>query len=109
MDDLQALAGGLFQLKGDSPEDEELERVANAITDELKRTLRLALPRSVTDGRKIFFTTCFIQPSHLPDGFLAQGFFPLIVYPEETDAVMILPANYWPEELFESWAGGEDD
>ena len=103
---LQGTAQELFQLKGTSPADKELERFAHAITDELVRTMRLALPRSLCENREAYFTSCLIQPSHLPAGHLASEFFPLLICPEETEAVMVLPAAYWPEELHETWGEG---
>jgi hypothetical protein len=105
---LMEVAQGLFSLKGTAPNDPELEKFANAITDELARTMRLRLPRSITEGREAYFTTCFIQPSHLPGGCLAAGFFPLLICPEKTEAVMILPERYWPEELRALWSGTEE-
>ena len=100
---LQATAHRLFELKGTVPADKELRRFARAITDELARTMRLPLPRSLSDNREAYFTTCLIQPSHLPAGYLADGVFPLLICPEETEAVMILPSEYWPDELREAW------
>jgi hypothetical protein len=104
---LQGVAGGLFQLKGTSPGDEELEKFATAITNEVARTMRLPLPRPLCQGKEVYFTTCLIQPSHLPGGYLASGFFPIVICPEETDAVLILPARYWPNELCQVWTLGE--
>lgn len=104
---LQDAARGLFDLKGTSPNDAELETFAKAITDERARTMRLALPRSLCQGRDAYFTTCLIQPAHLPGGYLASGFFPLLICPEETEAVMILPARYWSEGLYNVWTGEE--
>ncbi len=106
--ELQAVAQGLFQLKGTAPNDDELERFAAAVTDELARTMRLALPRSLCSGQEAYFTTCLIQPSHLPGGRLASGYFPLVICPEKTEAVMILPVRYWPEELRDGWAEQEE-
>ena len=105
---LQSLAQGLFELKGTSPGDQELERFAAAITDELARTMRLTLPGSLCEGREVCLTTCLIQPSHLPGGYLADGYFPLVICPEQTEAVMILPVDYWPQELRQTW-GQEAD
>jgi hypothetical protein len=102
---LQRIAHQIFELKGTSPADKELKKFARAITDELLRTMRLPLPRSLSEDREVYFTTCLIQPSHLPEGYLATGYFPLVIYPEQTDAVMILPSDYWPDELCESWGG----
>lgn len=104
---LQDLASGLFELKGTDPDDEELERFANAVTDELARNMKLRLPASICEGRKVYFTTCLIHPPHLPGGYLAQGVFPLLICPEQTDAVMILPSRYWPRDLRERWMSDE--
>ncbi len=98
------VAHGLFRLKGTTPADPELTRFSAAITNELARTMRLPLPRSLCRGKTAYFTTCLIRPSHLPRGHLAAGFFPLVICPERTEAVMILPARYWPAELCEVWA-----
>jgi hypothetical protein len=103
---LEGIAHKLFELKGTSPRDKELRRFARAITDELLRTMRLPLPGSLCENREVYFTTCFVQPSHLPDGYLAASYFPLVISPEQTEAVMILPSAYWPDELRAAW--GED-
>jgi hypothetical protein len=105
---IRETAGGLFELKGTSPGDLELEEFAKAITDERARTMRLRLPQSLSQGKEIYFTTCIIQPSHLPESRLALGYFPLLICPEKTEAVMILPSRYWPEELCKLWISGED-
>jgi hypothetical protein len=56
------------------------------------------------------YTVLFREPGDRVDGslsggYLATEFFPLVICPEKTDAVMILPARSWPEELCEFWAG----
>jgi hypothetical protein len=109
VEELQALAMGLFGLKGTAQDDPELKRFANAITDEMARTMRLDLPESITDGRRVYFTTTLIHPQHLPEGYLANGFFPLVICPEKTEAVMILPARFWPKEFREAWADAESE
>jgi hypothetical protein len=100
---LQSIAQGLFELKGTVPVDKERRKLARAITGEVERLMRSPLPASITDRREVFLTTCLIQPSHLPAGHLAAGYFPLLICPEQTDAVMILPAWYWPKEAQEAW------
>jgi hypothetical protein len=102
------VAQSLFQLKGTASDDKDLLKFIYAITNEKERTMRLALPRSVCQGKEAFFTTFLIQPSHLPGGCMASGYFPLLVCPEKTDAVMILPARYWPEELCAVWTASPE-
>ncbi|OAI39992.1 hypothetical protein AYO40_00860 [Planctomycetaceae bacterium SCGC AG-212-D15] len=106
---LQKVASGLFELKGTAPGDKELVRFSEVITNETARTMRLALPGSLCRGKAVFFTTCLIQPAHLPGGYLASGFFPLLICPEKTEAVMIVPYFFWPDELCKLWTAGDED
>jgi hypothetical protein len=108
VEELQALAAGLFDLKGTSQDDRELQRFANAISNEMARTMKLQVPEDITDGRRVYFTTALIHPPHLPEGYLAQGFFPLVICPDKTEAVMILPARFWSKEFREAWAADEE-
>ena len=85
--------------------DSELREFIRVITDEWERLLRHELPREYCGGRPVYLATCFIQPGHLPDGYVARPAFPLLVNVEETEAVMILPSRFWPPELVSSWRG----
>jgi hypothetical protein len=80
---LQAIAQGLFDLKGTRPKNPELKRFAAAITNEVTRIMRLAIPRALCEDRKVFLTTCLIEPLHLPGAYLASGLFPLVICPEK--------------------------
>ncbi len=100
---LSSMARGLFAQKGSTRADRELQRFVDAVTDELTRVLRQEMPRSYTGGRGVDFATCFIQPSHLPDGYLRRPSFPVVINPDETPAMMLLPSRYWPAELTVHW------
>jgi hypothetical protein len=100
---LTSMARGLFAQKGSTRADRELQEFVDAVTDEMKRVLRRELPHSYTGGRLVYFATCFIQPTHLPAGYLTRPSFPIIVNPEETPAMMLLPSRYWPSELVSHW------
>lgn len=102
---LSSMARGLFAQKGSSNADRELQGFVDVVTDEMARVLRREMPHSYTGGRVVCFATCFIQPSHLPDGYLARPSFPIVVSPEETPAMMLLPSRYWPAELASNWRG----
>jgi hypothetical protein len=69
----------------------------------MARVLRREMPHSYNGGRSVCFATCFIQPTHLPGGYLKRSSFPIIVSPEETPAMMLLPSRYWPPELVAQW------
>ena len=100
---LSSIARGLFAQKGSTSADREIQAFVDAVTDEMARVLRKEMPHSYTGGRSVNFATCFIQPSHLPDGFIARPSFPIIVSPDETPAMLLLPSRYWPAELISNW------
>jgi hypothetical protein len=102
---LASIGHGLFAQKGSSGADPELRAFVRAITNERERILRRELPAGYCGNRPVYFTTCFIQPGHLPDHCVARPAFPLLVNFEETEAVMILPSRFWPPELVSSWRG----
>jgi hypothetical protein len=103
LDALEAIAGSIGELKGTLPRSKAARTFAEAVTDEMKRTMRLQIPEELCDSRTVYFTTLLIQPDHLPNGFIARGFFPLLISPKRTDAVMILPSRYWPRDLVRLW------
>lgn len=102
-DILGGIAHGLFARKGSVPGDRELREFVRVITDERERIMRRELPRGYCGGRSVYFTTCFIQPSHLPGNRIARPEFPLLVNFQETEGVMVLPSRFWPPELVSRW------
>ena len=100
---LTSMARGLFSQKGSTRASHEMQGFVDAVTDEMTRVLRRELPHSYTGGRSVCFATCFIQPAHLPHGYLNRPSFPVIVAPEETPAMMLLPARYWSSDLVSPW------
>jgi hypothetical protein len=100
---LTRMARGLFAQKGFRRVDRELKEFVAAVTDEMARVLRREMPGSYTGGRSVCFATCFIQPTHLPCYYLNRPSFPIIVNPEETPAMMLLPSRYWPPALISHW------
>jgi hypothetical protein len=103
---LGSMAGGLYAQKGSKRANRELQGFVDAVTNEMARVLRREMPRSYTGGRPVCFATCFIQPAHLPHGYLNRSSFPVIVNPEETPTMMLLPARYWPPDLVSHWRCG---
>ncbi len=102
---LQAIAHRLGELKGTTPSDPRERRLAEIITGEMERAMGWTVPESCTWGREVFSTAFMVFRRHLPDGVLRSGWFPLLAHPE-TQAVMIVPSNYWPDELVEMWMAG---
>jgi hypothetical protein len=100
---LGRIAHGLFARKGTVPGDRELREFVRVITDERERIMRRELPRGYCGGQSVYFTTCFVQPGHLPGNRIARPEFPLLVDFRETEAVMVLPSRFWPPELVSQW------
>lgn len=100
---LSSMARGLYAQKGSTRADREIQGFVNAVTNEMTRVLRREMPHSYTGGRSVYFATCFIQPTHLPFGYLKRPLFPILVNPEETPVMMLLPSRYWPPELADQW------
>lgn len=102
-EELGRIAQALFALKGTTPADPSLQKLAHDITDELERSYNLRVPDLLTGGREVYLTTIMVHRRHLPGGYLTQGLFPLIAHPASTRATMILPARYWGPELRYFW------
>jgi hypothetical protein len=100
---LSSMAGSLFAQKGSTKADREIQSFVDAVTDEMTRVLQREMPYSFTGGRSVYFATCFIQPGHLPDGYIVGPSFPVIINPEETPAMMLLPSRYWAAALISHW------
>ena len=100
---LRDIGHELYELKGTIPDDPQLRRFARVITGEKERLYAVRIPRSLCENRNVYYTTFMVDPEHLPDGYLAAGYFPLLICPQRTDAVMILPACFWPRMLRDYW------
>ena len=81
----------------------DIQEFVDAVTNEMERVLRREMPSSYTGGRSVCFATSFIQPGHLPFGYLSRASFPVIINPEETPAMMLLPSRYWASDLVSHW------
>jgi hypothetical protein len=101
--DLENIAKSLYSVKETTPADPEMRAFADHLTDERTRMLRHPVPRSLTAGRPVTLTSIMFHRKHLPDGYLQNGLFPLVVAPDTTNAAMILPVRYWPQELISYW------
>lgn len=100
---LERIAHRLYGLKGKEVEDEEARYFSDAITDEHTRVLNVQLPKSLSGGREVYFTTFMVHRKHLPTGYLVSGWFPILALPGASDATMILPSKYWAADLIPLW------
>lgn len=98
---LTQLAGTVLSFKNTRPEDPSMQLVAAFITDEMDRSMGWSLPTELS-ARPVRGAAFIVYRAHLPDGFLRGGVFPVLVHPD-TEAVMILPREFWPAEILEYW------
>lgn len=99
--ELRAIAHKIFDIKNSSPSNAELKKVADIVTSELDRPKCHKLP-SVLTAREVSMSAFMVFRKHLPDGFLRGGIFPILIHPA-TQAVMIVPVDYWPQNLLRKW------
>ncbi len=99
---LTATAEKLYSFKNQRLQGEEEKRFSDLVTDEYKRAMKVPVPESLSEGLEVYFTTIMVHRKHLPDRFLAQNFFPLLVHPEARSA-LIVPSRYWSEDILSAW------
>lgn len=103
--ELRAIGGAFFSFKNTEQTHPVLKRLANQVTDEMSRTLSDDLP-PVFSTRPLRSTTFMVFRRHLPAGVLTSGLLPILTHPS-TGAVMIVPAEFWPEDFKARWSGGQ--
>ncbi len=99
--ELRRIGRSIFKLKNTTPADQEEKAVADRITDEMDRSMGWRLPDMLTD-REAYAATFMVFRRHIPNGVLSAGCFPILTHPS-TQAVMIVPGEFWPIELIKSW------
>jgi hypothetical protein len=102
-EELGRIAHSLFKLKGTTPGDSDLQELADNITNEMKRTFGLKLPRSVSPHFELYEATTFVTRKHLPNRQLSLPFFPLLIAAEPPYYNYPLPSRFWPQSLIEFW------
>ncbi|MEM7263845.1 MAG: hypothetical protein AAF488_17795 [Planctomycetota bacterium] len=103
----RSISESLYRLKGSEPSSRSLQRFAETLTDEHERLMKLPVPRRLTHGTEVIYTSIMVPRKHVPGGYLAQSYFPLLVAPEITEATMILPVDFWAPGLIEAWTAEE--
>lgn len=99
---LRAVAYKIGALKNTKPEDADEREFAWLVSYEYGRPMRITVPPRLAGDLDITFTTIVVHRKHLPSGYLICDFVPLLIHPESR-ASIILPARYWPEEIFSQW------
>lgn len=102
--ELRAIAKRVFELKGSKPSDSRERAIADKVTNEMDRTMGWRLPLELTD-RPVFSAALMVWRRHIPAGVLSGASFPVLMHPA-TQAVMIVPVEFWPIELVQLWKEG---
>jgi hypothetical protein len=89
------LATDLFSLKGKENPIEDEEFLARVLADEFERVFNYTVPKSITNGREVKFTSLMVHRKHLPKRKLCNIFYPLLVLEDSNPDAIILPKWYW--------------
>lgn len=91
------IAQALFQIKGDEGFYSSIQRLVDSMENEEERIFAYKLPRHVTGGRAVYFTTLVVDREHLPQKRIVEPVVPLLVLENNKPDAMILPHWYWQE------------
>lgn len=94
-DKLLMLADALFSTKGDNGYHPSIQKLADLLEDEYERIFSYKLPRHITEGRAVYFTTVMVQRDHLPKKKITEKKYPLLILENNHPDAMILPYVYW--------------
>ncbi len=100
---LKEIAHWIYGLKNARNVPPNLSEISALITDEMNMALNVAVPRDLTGGKSVFFTTTQLFRRSLPNTILAETVFPLLVLPDRTTANLLLPLAYWSPGLISRW------
>lgn len=107
IDELSQIAHQLFSLKHTTPDDPELKKYAEHITNEHTQ-LFSRVPKVLTK-KELVTTTMFIWRPHLPNGVLSIGYFPILISDTHQGVATVLPARFWKNsDLYQDWISYND-
>lgn len=92
----------LYENKGRYTKNPELQRFADLLENELDAQMRLPVPKFMTEGRDVIYTTIYVFRRHLPLPYLVEPIVPIVVHPN-TGHSAILPSAWWPQGLIDEW------
>jgi hypothetical protein len=101
--DLAAIGRACFRFKNTEPVDVEFKPVASRLTDEFDSTVRMQLPKRLTDDRDVFLAATMFHRTRLPGGVLRGSLVPLVIAPAVTEVNMVLQLPYWSKTLCDTW------
>lgn len=101
--DLFGIGRACFKFKNTDPVERDFKPVASRLTDEFDSTVRMLLPRRLTDDREVFLAATMFHRTRLPQGVLRGSLVPLVIAPEASEVNMVLQLPYWSKKLRDTW------
>ncbi|MER7659998.1 hypothetical protein [Streptomyces sp. NPDC096193] len=98
-DRLRAMAHALYAVRSDGHEEPDEGAFAARPAGETRYPPRMRVPKSLAGDDEVYRTHIIVCRRHLPDHVLRTALFPLLIHPDLTPRVMMLPSRYWPPEL----------
>lgn len=102
---LSEVASKIYSLKNAVPDDIQLSKLAEMVTNEQERGLDWELPSSLTNA-SIRSTTFVFAREHSPNRILSSNKIPILIHPS-THACMMVPSRFWTQKLTDSWSNPE--
>ncbi|CAM2070510.1 hypothetical protein SCOR_34365 [Sulfidibacter corallicola] len=104
--ELRDIAKDVYRLKDYRPRNEPLMRFAEKVFDAHDEVFDLPVPKILTNGRDVRFSHLIVHREHLPEGYMAKTWLPLIAPPEGLHHAAVVNRHFWPQALVETWLGG---
>ena len=101
-DDLSEISSYLFSLREKTDLNETEQKLADHLNNEMERVIGELLPMELF-GYPIYRSTIYIDQTYLPTGVLLAGNLPILIAPEITKQVMLLPALLWNNLEYSAW------
>ncbi len=100
--ELSSIAEALGNMKGSRQDHPQMQLFADMMREEREVQLNMALPRPLTKGKAVTYTTVLVFRKHLPVPLLVLDLVPLVIHPK-LQTTWILPSRWWPQELLDMW------
>jgi len=101
-EDLEVLAGYLFSLRHRDNLSPVEQNLAAHLNNEVERALGHYLPIEVF-GYPLCTSTLYIDQQYLPNGILIDGNLPILISPQYSKYILLLPCHFWHQDLIQQW------
>lgn len=101
-EDLDALASYLFSLRHRLNLNELEQSLADHLNDEMERVFGEYLPLDIF-GYPLCTATIYIDQKYLPNGVLVDGSLPILIAPQLSPFILLLPSQFWHPDLIDQW------